>query len=659
MKTTKMKMILTLMVCVMMNLPLSAQEFKLYGMVKDSAGGYPLSSVKVILLEKNHIAHSDLRGEFQIEVAIGDVLFFMKDGYQTAIYIVKNDTIEVKMSKRSTIQKAIASCQGVYSQEGKITSVRGNRADGQQIIIDGVRVRGGSATAQSGSNYRRKENQYTHSEIMMMECSETIMPPSHYPYNDQNESYSEFEENSFKSVQKEALSTFSLDVDAASYSNVRRMINQGILPPSDAVRIEEMINYFQYEYEKPKGDEPVAIHSEIAKCSWNSAHYLVKIGVKAKEIAAKNLPPSNFVFLIDVSGSMSGPTRLELVKSSMKLLVNNLREEDKVAIVVYAGAAGEILPSTSGKDKMSILNAINNLNASGSTAGGAGIKLAYSIAEKNFIVNGNNRIVLCTDGDFNVGVSSHRDLEKLIEEKRKSGVFLTVLGYGMGNYKDSRMQILAQKGNGNHAYIDNLQEANKVLVNEFSGTMYTVAKDVKVQIEFNPEHVAQYRLIGYESRLLKNEDFNDDKKDAGDLGAGHTVTALYEIIPVGVKSSFNQVDPLKYQPNSVEKTPTPSSDFSDELMTIKIRYKDIHSNNSEKIEKVVSTKQLQEKLSPDFQFVTSVALFGQLLKNSEYVNNLDYNDVIALASAGKSNDPSGYRSEFIRLVETVGQLKKR
>jgi Ca-activated chloride channel family protein len=342
-----------------------------------------------------------------------------------------------------------------------------------------------------------------------------------------DEEYGKHKENSFIAVSTEPLSTFSLEVDVASYGNIRRIINQGKMPDKDAIRIEEMLNYFSYNYEKPTGEHPVKITTEGTACPWNSKHKIVRIGVKAREIQSENLPVSNFAFLIDVSGSMYGPTRLVLVKSSLKLLVNNLREKDRVAIVVYAGAAGEALPSTSGSDNQKIIEAIKNLTAGGSTAGGAGIQLAYRIAEKNFVKGGNNRIVLCTDGDFNVGISSIDQLESLIEEKRSSGIYLTVLGYGMGNYKDAKLQTLAQKGNGNHAYIDNIQEANKVLVNEFGGTMFTVAKDVKFQVEFNPAYVNAYRLIGYESRLLNKEDFNDDSKDAGELGAGHTVTALY------------------------------------------------------------------------------------------------------------------------------------
>jgi Ca-activated chloride channel family protein len=389
-------------------------------------------------------------------------------------------------------------------------------------------------------------------------------------------------------------------------------------------------------------------------------HKIVRIGVKAKEIPSEKLPPANFVFLIDVSGSMEGPTRLDLVKKSLKLLTNNLRENDCVAIVVYAGAAGEVLPSTSGSDRQKILDAIENLSAGGSTAGGAGIQLAYKVAEKNFIKDGNNRIILCTDGDFNVGVSSVSKLEKLIEDKRKeSNIFLTVLGYGMGNYKDNKLQTLAQKGNGNHAYIDNIQEANKVLVNEFGSTMYTVAKDVKIQVEFNPYYVNAYRLIGYETRLLNKEDFNDDTKDAGELGAGHTVTALYEIIPAGVESSFGGVDKLKYQKgDKYNKKQNTENLYPNELMTVKLRYKEPDGSKSKKMEVTVSTGQINQPASEDFKFAMAVAMFGQLLRKSDFKGNATYQDVIDLAKKGIGEDLNGYRKEFVRLAEAVNQLEK-
>ena len=418
-----------------------------------------------------------------------------------------------------------------------------------------------------------------------------------------------------------------------------------------------MINYFSYNYAQPTGEHPVNIVTESTVCPWNARHKLVRIGVKAREIASEKLPASNFVFLIDVSGSMQGANRLELVKSSLKLLTNNLRDNDRVSIVVYAGAAGEVLPSTSGNDRQKIKEAIENLSAGGSTAGGAGIQLAYKIAEKNFIKGGNNRIILCTDGDFNVGVSSTDELENLIESERKTGVFLTVLGYGMGNYKDNKLQTLAEKGNGNHAYIDNIQEANKVLVNEFGSTMYTVAKDVKLQVEFNPAYVNAYRLIGYESRMLNKEDFNDDTKDAGELGSGHTVTALYEIIPVGVENTYGGVDDLKYQ-DSKKVKPAQNNAASNELLTVKLRYRKPDGQESKKLEVPVLANQFSKEPSNDFQFIMAVAMFGQLLRDSDFKGDATYQKVIDLAKSGIDNDEHGYRREFIRLAEAVNQMQK-
>ena len=480
-------------------------------------------------------------------------------------------------------------------------------------------------------------------------------------YYDQNqdnfntEDYDFITENRFLKVTDNPLSTFSIDVDAASYSNVRRYLNAGQLPPAGAVRIEEMINYFHYEYPAPTNNEPFSVNTEISDCPWNKDNKLVLVGLQGKKIPTENLPASNLVFLIDVSGSMQDPMKLPLVKASMKMLVDQLREEDRVAMVVYAGAAGLVLPSTSGSDKMKIKDAIDKLEAGGSTAGGEGIKLAYKTAKQNFAKGGNNRVILCTDGDFNVGASSDDDMERLIEQERKSGVFLTVLGYGMGNYKDNKMQKLADKGNGNHAYIDGISEAKKVLVNEFGGTLFTIAKDVKLQIEFNPAKVQGYRLVGYENRMLNKEDFNNDKKDAGDLGSGHTVTALYEIIPVGVKSSFlEKVDKLKYQDNKVKAT---ADADGDEMMTIKLRYKKPDEDVSKLIEHpVIDTKIAIVKTSDNFRFAASVAQFGMLLRNSEFKSASSFSNVLGLARKAKGNDEEGYRSEFVRLVESAKSL---
>jgi Ca-activated chloride channel homolog len=481
-------------------------------------------------------------------------------------------------------------------------------------------------------------------------------PPSPNGYFD-GESYDVINENKFLSVSNEPLSTFSIDVDAAGYSNVRRFLNNGQLPPANAVRIEEMVNYFRYEYPQPTGKDPFSINTEISDAPWNKDHKLVMIGLQGKKIPMENLPASNLVFLIDVSGSMQGPERLGLVKASMKMLVEQLREQDKVAIVVYAGAAGLVLPSTSGEEKETILGAIEKLEAGGSTAGGAGIKLAYKTARDYFIKGGNNRVILCTDGDFNVGASSDQDMETLIEQERKSGVFLTVLGYGMGNYQDAKMQKLADKGNGNHAYIDGITEAKKVLVNEFGGTLFTIAKDVKLQIEFNPAKVQAYRLIGYENRMLAKEDFNNDKKDAGELGSGHTVTALYEVIPVGVKSSFlGSVDPLKYQ---TPKEEPKLKSVTDEILTVKFRYKAPDGDLSKLIEHPVLDQSVPiSKTSENFRFAASVAQFGLLLRDSEFKSAASFDKVLSLARTAKSYDEEGYRAEFVRLVESARLLSK-
>jgi Ca-activated chloride channel family protein len=444
-------------------------------------------------------------------------------------------------------------------------------------------------------------------------------------------------------------------VDAASYSNIRRFINNGQLPPADAVRIEEMINYFKYDLTGPSNNEPVAIHTELSSAPWNPKHRLLRIGLKAKTIPTENLPACNLVFLIDVSGSMDEPNKLPLVKSSLKMLTDQLRAQDRVAIVVYAGNAGLVLPSTPGNNKTAIKDAIDNLSAGGSTAGGEGLKLAYRIAKENFKADGNNRIVMATDGDFNVGPSSDGDMEQLIERERNTKIDLSIMGFGMGNYKDSKMETLADKGNGNYAYIDNVTEARKAFVTEFGGTLFTVAKDVKVQVEFNPAKVKSYRLLGYEDRMLAKEDFNNDKKDAGDMGSGHTVTAFYEIIPAGVKDEYSaNVDPLKYQ--KTKDVPVGNSG-SDELMTIKFRYKQPGSNSSKMSLVTVNDKPAEFKnTSNDFRFASAVAEFGMLLRGSEYKQKGSFDQAISIAKSAKGKDDDGYRSEFVRLAESAKSL---
>ncbi len=498
----------------------------------------------------------------------------------------------------------------------------------------------------------RKNKMATGDATMEMEMSSSYTKAESSPVHN-TESYDAINENIFKQPLNAPYSTFSIDVDAASYSNMRRFLNNGQMPPKDAVRIEEMVNYFSYDYEQPTGDDPFSVNTEISTAPWNPQHKLVHIGLQGKKIATDNLPASNLVFLIDVSGSMSATNKLPLLKAGFKLLVGQLRPKDHVSIVVYAGAAGLVLPPTAGSEKHTILAALNNLQAGGSTAGGAGIKLAYKVALENFKSEGNNRIILATDGDFNIGASSNGEMQRLIEEKRDQGVFLTALGFGMGNYKDSKMETIANKGNGNYAYIDNILEAKKVLVNEFGGTLFTIAKDVKLQVEFNPTKVAAYRLIGYENRMLRDEDFNNDKKDAGELGSGHTVTALYEIIPTGIDSEFAPVDDLKYQQKNIKQ----SAQNSKELLTIKLRYKQPDGHKSKLISHpVIDRETTLARTSNNFKWSAAVAGFGMLLRDSDFKCNLTFDEVLRLARASKGVDKEGYRIEFINLVQSCQLL---
>ncbi len=462
------------------------------------------------------------------------------------------------------------------------------------------------------------------------------------------EDYSKIVENAFMNPKDEPLSTFSIDVDNASYSNVRRMLNYGTMPNPNAVRIEEMVNYFTYDYPQPQGEHPFSINTEVNECPWNADHQLLHVGLQGYKVDFEQAPANNLVFLLDVSGSMNSPGKLPLVKESMEMILEELREEDRVAIVVYAGAAGLVLPSTSASDKGRIMAAIDELSAGGSTAGGAGIQLAYKVAKENFKKNGNNRVILCTDGDFNVGVSSESGLEELIEDKRKEGVFLTVLGFGTGNYQDAKMETLSNKGNGNYGYIDNLNEAKKMLVNEMGGTFLTIAKDVKVQIEFNPEYVESYRLVGYENRMLNHQDFDDDTKDAGELGAGHSVTALYEIVPKGMMESKGRN--LRYQERL-------SKSVGDELAYVKFRYKKPDGQTSILLEQTIENANTPiEKASENFRFSAAVAAWGLLLRNSEFKGNANYETVHGLARNAMGDDAFGYRREFLDLVKLSSEL---
>lgn len=475
------------------------------------------------------------------------------------------------------------------------------------------------------------------------------------------EDYNAIVENPFRRVTDHPLSTFSIDVDTASYANMRRFINQGTLPPPDAVRIEEMINYFHYDYAPPKDKEdPFAAHIDVAACPWTPAHQLVRIGLKGWEMARDERPVSNLVFLIDVSGSMQPENKLPLLKDGMRMLVDQLGENDRVAMVVYAGASGLVLPATTGDNKEVIVKALDDLQSGGSTNGGQGIELAYRVAAENYIKGGVNRVILATDGDFNVGTTDQGSLVHMVGEKAKSGVFLTVLGFGMGNLNDAMLEQIADKGNGNYAYIDNKNEARKVLVEQMSGTLVTIAKDVKIQVEFNPAHAAAYRLIGYENRMLKKEDFNDDTKDAGEIGAGHTVTALYEVVPVGQEINIPGVDPLKYQQPAVEKTAQLESKlpYGDELLTVKLRYKQPDGDTSKLLEFPVKDEGRAFSDAPqDMRFAAAVAEFGMLLRGSEYKGSLDYPEVLDIAAGAMGEDAYGYRKEFVELVDAARGLK--
>ncbi len=579
--------------------------------------GQTLSGVNVLIKGKSTGTTTDVNGFYSIEVeSEKSVLVFSFIGYETK---------EVKVGKSKVLDITLKAAKLEFEE-----IVVAEDAVSRPIMQRSKLAKGAGNMSMSYTPAYYDQGQYHNTE-----------------------DYATIHENGFKKVLDNALSTFSIDVDAASYSNMRRFINNGQLPPKDAVRIEEMINYFDYEYENPTGRNPFSINTELARAPWNEQHLIAQIGLQGKKIELENLPASNIVFLLDVSGSMSAPNKLPLLKSAFKLLVNELRPQDKVSIVVYAGAAGVVLEPTDGNDKKKIMEALDKLQAGGSTAGGAGIQLAYKLAKEQFVEGGNNRVVLATDGDFNVGASSNASMERLIEEKRNEGVFLTVLGFGMGNYKDSKMEILADKGNGNYAYIDNMKEAKKVLVNEFGGTMFTIAKDVKIQVEFNPAVVQAYRLIGYENRLLNDEDFNDDKKDAGELGSGHTVTALYEIIPVGVESEFiKDIDPLKYQSNEQKVTSS-----TDELLTVKFRYKEPDGSKSKLITKVVENE--IRKSSNNLDWSMAVAGFGMLLRDSEYKNDLTYADVLRLAKSSKGEDGFGYRAEFIELVDLASRMNAR
>jgi len=482
-----------------------------------------------------------------------------------------------------------------------------------------------------------------------------IYPPQPVPPS--GESYKGSDENPYTRPQDAPLSTFGVDVDSASYANVRRFLGDGQVPPRDAVRVEELVNYFRYNYPEPTDGTPFRVATEVQPCPWNTKHLLVRIGLKAKEVDTSKRPAANLVFLIDVSGSMADENKLPLLKRGMKLLAENTRDDDQISIVTYAGSAGVALEAGTGKEKTRVLSVIESLQAGGSTNGEGGIQLAYDLARRYFVKNGINRVLLATDGDFNVGVSDTDTLVKMMQDEAKSGVFLSVLGFGQGNLQDSRLESLADKGNGQYAYIDTFHEARKVLLEQASGTLLTVAKDVKIQVEFNPARVGSYRLIGYENRMLEAKDFNDDRKDAGEIGAGHTVTALYEIAPPGDPNADPRVDALKYQDNSLDLKPAPAkADASDELMTVKLRYKQPDKTESVRTQDVPVKAVVSAEPDKDFQFAAAVAAFGMLLRKSDFAGDATMDLVLELARRGKGEDPDGYRAEFINLAKTAREL---
>ena len=581
---------------------LYAQEYEVTGKVTD-VFNEPLLGASVLIKGTTQGVTTDFDGKYTIKVKNGDILEFSFIGMKIK---------QVKVSGQKIIN--------VVLEEDNVAL--------QEVVV---------TTGYVGKRNRKKDKQ-----------KKTV---AYSIYEESRETYKAIDESGFKSTAKDPVTTFSADVDKASYSNVRRMLNYGQKPHKDAVRIEELINYFDYNYAPPSegSKTPLNATTTLSSCPWNPDNYLLRVGLQAKKIDLAKAPPSNIVFLIDTSGSMDEPNKMPLLKASFKLLLDNLRPEDRIAIVVYASQTGIALPSTPAKEKEKISKVIDDLVASGSTAGGAGLQTAYEVAEKNFLPKGNNRIILATDGDFNVGISSRDELQRLVEEKRNNGIYISVLGYGMGNYRDDMAETIANKGNGNYAYIDNFTEAKKVLVNEFGGTLYTVAKDVKLQLEFNPQYVKEYRLVGYENRALANEDFEDDKKDAGEIGAGHTVTALYELIPAKGATT----DGLRYQKQVKEG-------FANELAFIKIRYKDPVVKDAKSVEESTPIPFSLTDLTQtddDYRFAAAVAEWGMLLRNSKYKAKSSYKQVIDLAKNAIGKDEEGYRKEFIRLVELSEKIK--
>jgi Ca-activated chloride channel family protein len=630
----------------------SATTRTIRGRVLD-AYGQRLPGVLVLLKGTNTGAATDTAGRYTLAgvPAKGAVLVFSLVGYVTQERSVPTKAAPLNVVLRTDNQslKEVAVIGYALPQQrnqvsGSVSSVTMMESPLQGRVAGVAISRAARKATKADKNSTLSSPALSHTPGLQAAPLALGYPAR--PAAGAGDTYAKVAENAFHPVAKEPLSTFSLDVDNASYTNVRRFLNEGQLPPHDAVRVEEMLNYFHYQLPAPPATspDPVRISAELSECPWAPGHQLARIGIQAKKIETTSLPPANLVFLVDVSGSMMGEDRLPLVQAALRLLVKQLRPQDHVALVAYAGAAGLVLPPTAGTEQQIILEAIDRLTAGGSTAGGAGLRLAYSVAQQHFLKAGNNRVLLATDGDFNVGESSDEALEQLIVQQRETGISLTVLGCGRGNLRDSRMELLADKGNGNYAYLDNLDEARRTLVAQFGGTLFTIAKDVKLQVEFNPARVADYRLIGYENRLLANEDFNNDRKDAGDLGAGHTVMALYELVPVGTGQPL--VDPLRYQLPQQQ----PGSATS-EILTVKLRYKEPQGSASRLLAQPLAGAAVPiVQASADQQFAAAVAEFGLLLRQSEQRGTATYGTAAQLAQAGRGPDADGYRAELVRLV---------
>jgi Ca-activated chloride channel homolog len=605
--------------------PASMRPVAITGTVTEHGTGTGVAAVSVVVQGTTRGVVTDSAGRYRITIeAASDTtvrLVARRIGYAIATTEVRIRAGVDSVRADIALQRTVAALEAVVAQ-GYSGATAGRQ----------VRLRGAASIA-------RTEEWRVGAAKAVDSIDRTRRP-------DNTESYAAIVDNPFLAARANPLSTFSVDVDRAAYANVRRFVTSGQRPPKDAVRIEELVNYFPYAYPEPGAEHPVSVTTDVTRAPWHREHLLLRVGLRARSVDMRAAPPSNLVFLLDVSGSMQSPQKLPLVKQSLRLLVDQLREDDRVAMVVYAGSAGLVLESTTGDRKREIMEAIDRLEAGGSTAGGAGIRLAYDVAARHHIAEGNNRVILATDGDFNVGASSDAEMIRLIEEKRKQGTFLTVLGFGMGNIKDSKLEQIADKGNGNYAYIDNLLEARKVLVTEMGGTLLTVAKDVKLQLEFNPARVAAYRLIGYENRLLAAEDFADDTKDAGEMGAGHTVTALYELIPVGASdaASVRVPDSLRYQTT----TPRAAAATSGELLTVKLRYKTPDGSRSRLLERIVPD--YLGPASDDVRFAAAVAAWGMLLRDSEHRGTATFESVLALAEGAVGADPAGYRREFVDLV---------